>query len=203
MKLDSVTDSLIIASIVLSPRSSHLTPYPHIKSLSSNTVNQQQPTSSDMKIDSKPFGKISKEEGDRRNNSRACYYYCEGPSHFRKECLKANTGHRLNTFILTAAFTSQPEKPVFNSLPMSHDVVSETTTTTTHLQIPHADNGLIFVPLVFGNIALNNNTRREYKPYWILPVLLPTQSSVMVLPIRSIYLGIQSPQTTPASSLSW
>ena len=118
-------------------------------------VNQQQPTSSDMEIDSKPFGKISKEERDRRNNSRACYY-CGDPSHFRRECPKANTGHRLNTFVLTI-FTPKTNNSAFHSLPMVN-IVKETATSI-HAQIAHADNGLIFVPLVFGNMVPGEYTK--------------------------------------------
>lgn len=100
-----------------------------------------------MDVDPKSFSNIGKEERDRRNQSRSCYY-CGDTNYFKRDCPKITSGHRFNTFVFTA-FTPKNHHSLFHSLPMV-SIIKEAATSI-HAQIPHADNGLIFVPLIFGN----------------------------------------------------
>ncbi|KAL9538493.1 hypothetical protein PS6_011540 [Mucor atramentarius] len=110
-------------------------------------------------VDPKSFSKISKEERDRRNQSRSCYYCGDTNDHFKRDCPKTTSGHRLNAFVLTTAFTPKNNHSDFHSLPMVN-IIKETATSI-YAQIAHADNGLlIFVPLVFGNMV---PPEEEYK----------------------------------------
>lgn len=113
------------------------------------TTDHPQQSNTAMDVDPKSFSNISKEERERRNQSRSCYY-CGDTNHFKRDCPKITSGHRLNTFVLTA-FTPKNYHSAFHSLPMVN-IIKETTTSV-HAQIAHADNGLIFVPLVFGNMV--------------------------------------------------
>ncbi|CEP13211.1 hypothetical protein [Parasitella parasitica] len=116
-----------------------------------------------MDIDPKPqSGRVSKEERDRRNQTNSCFY-CGDSTHFKKDC---------------------PNFP-------SARVVTETIKAI-HVEIPHTQDGLLYVPLVFGTTKSGQFKR--------IQALLDTGASAFIVRQDLVdSLGLHG-ETTPVSA---
>lgn len=101
-----------------------------------------------MDVDPKPQGRLTRDERDRRSQTNSCFY-CGSPDHFKRDCPKFKTAtHSLNTFVLNSLVDSSYQQPKFSDLPAAR-IIKETMRDT-HVEIPHTQDGLLYVPLVFG-----------------------------------------------------